>query len=118
MKLASRLQRSRVTSVTAHQSALRLQCKLMLYLSRSRRSLMTYLEARGANIAGTKQESELLIAVAPHLSRFIARLFGVERERATHIGQITAQDPIVQFKTFTTRRALKKFPAEQALTID
>src|SRR4051812_31467221 len=27
-----------------------------------------------------KQESELLIAIAPHLDDFIARLFGIERE--------------------------------------
>ena len=81
-------------------------------------ALMTYLAARGANLAGTKQESELLIAAAPHLSRFIARLFGVEQERAAHIEQITTQDPVFQFKTFISRRAIKKFPTEQALTID
>ena len=81
-------------------------------------ALMAYLAARGANLAGTKQESELLIAVAPHLSRFVARLFGVERERADHAAEIKAQDPVFQFKSFVTRRALKKFPAEQALTID
>src|SRR5207248_4549720 len=44
-------------------------------------TLTTYLEARGADLAGTKQESELLIAAAPHLSRFIARLFSIEHER-------------------------------------
>src|SRR5205085_2696170 len=81
-------------------------------------ALMTYLEARGAGLVGTKQESELLIAAAPHLSHFIARLFSIEHERAAHIEQIMAQDPIFQFKTFVVRRALKKFPAEQALTID
>src|SRR2546421_11306040 len=45
------------------------------------RVLLDYLAARGANLAGTKQESELLIAAAPHLARFVARLFDIEAER-------------------------------------
>src|SRR5919202_1381099 len=51
-------------------------------------ALMQYLAARGTNIAGTKQESELLIAAAPHLARFVARLFDVEREHAAQAAQI------------------------------
>jgi NADPH-dependent glutamate synthase beta subunit-like oxidoreductase/NAD(P)H-flavin reductase len=82
------------------------------------RALLAYLATRGADVAGTKQESELLIACAPHLSRFIARLFDIEAERTAHAAAIKAQDPVFQFKSFITRRALKKFPAEQALTID
>jgi len=39
------------------------------------RELAQHLAARRRNLAGTKQESELLIAAAPHLSRFVARLF-------------------------------------------
>lgn len=80
--------------------------------------LMTYTGARGANLKGTRAESELLIAVAPHVSRFIARLFDVETERAAHMESITAQDAVFQFKTFITRRALKRVPPEQALTFD
>jgi hypothetical protein len=82
------------------------------------RALMTYLETRGANLAGTKQESELLIAAAPQLSRFIARLFDIEAERAAHAAQVQAQDPVFQFKTFISRRAIKKFPAEKAVLHD
>src|SRR5256714_5773307 len=81
-------------------------------------ALMEYTAARGANLAGTKAESELLIAAAPHLARFVARLFDIERERDAHAAQTKAQDPVFEFKTFVTRRALKKFPAEQALTIN
>src|SRR5919202_356311 len=43
--------------------------------------LAEYVSARGENLKGTKAESELLIAAAPHLSRFVARLFRVEEER-------------------------------------
>ena len=80
--------------------------------------LLAYTRARGANLKGTRAESELLIACAPHLSRFVARLFDVETERAAHMERITAQDAIFKFKNFITRRALKRVPPEQALTVN
>ncbi|HEV7904222.1 MAG TPA: FAD-dependent oxidoreductase [Pyrinomonadaceae bacterium] len=80
--------------------------------------LLAYTRARGANLKGTRAESELLIACAPHLSRFIARLFETEAERAAHMERITAQDAIFKFKNFITRRALKRVPPEQALTVN
>ena len=81
-------------------------------------SLRTYLEARGENLRGTKQESELLIVAAKHLSRFVARLFRVEREREAHAESIRAQSAVFEFKTFVARRATKRVPAERALTFD
>ncbi|MDQ3684897.1 MAG: pyridine nucleotide-disulfide oxidoreductase, partial [Acidobacteriota bacterium] len=82
------------------------------------RQLIDYLAASGATLAGTKAESELLIAAAPHLSRFVARLFGVEGERAALIEVVRGQDAVFQFKNFVARRALKSFPAPQAITIN
>ncbi|HKP73537.1 MAG TPA: FAD-dependent oxidoreductase, partial [Pyrinomonadaceae bacterium] len=81
-------------------------------------ALAAYTSARGANLKGTRAESELLIAAAPHLSRFVARLFDVEAERAAHAERIKSQDAIFEFKNFITRRALKRVPPEQALTFD
>jgi NADPH-dependent glutamate synthase beta subunit-like oxidoreductase/NAD(P)H-flavin reductase len=81
-------------------------------------SLSEYIASGGEKIKGTRAESELLIAAAPHLSRFVARLFGVERERERLAEAIRAQDPIFRFKQFVQRRALKSFPAERAATID
>ncbi|MDT7602906.1 MAG: hypothetical protein QOF61_903, partial [Acidobacteriota bacterium] len=81
-------------------------------------ALLEYTRARGANLKGTKTEADLLIAAAEHLSRFVARLFDVERERAAHMESIRAQDAIFEFKTFITRRAVKRVPAEKALTYD
>jgi NADPH-dependent glutamate synthase beta subunit-like oxidoreductase/NAD(P)H-flavin reductase len=80
--------------------------------------LLAYTETRGASLRGTRAESELLIAAAPHLSRFVARLFDVEAERAAHMERIRAQDAVFQFKTFISRRALKRVPPEKALTFD
>src|ERR1700759_841457 len=72
-------------------------------------SLAEYVASRGENLKGTKAESELLIAAAPHLSRFVARLFRIEREREELAGSIREQDPVFQFKNFVQRRATKSF---------
>src|SRR5919206_2558425 len=76
-------------------------------------ALSEYVAERGARLRGTKAESELLIAAAQHLSRFVARLFRVEREREALAAKIRAQDPVFQFKQFVQRRASKSFPAEK-----
>ncbi|HWS54996.1 MAG TPA: FAD-dependent oxidoreductase [Pyrinomonadaceae bacterium] len=81
-------------------------------------ALAEYVAARGANLKGTKAESDLLIAAAPHLSRFVARLFRVERERERLGATLRAQDPVFQLKQFVQRRALKSFPAEKAAGVD
>ena len=81
-------------------------------------ALAEYVASRGERVRGTKAESDLLIAAAPHLSRFVARLFGVEREREELSESIRAQDPVFQFKQFVQRRATKSFPAEKAAGVD
>src|SRR3954463_13041552 len=65
--------------------------------------LSEYINSRGENLKGTRTESELLIEAAPHLSRFVARLFRVEEERAQLAEGIRAQDPVFQFKQFVQR---------------
>ncbi|HEV3470229.1 MAG TPA: FAD-dependent oxidoreductase [Pyrinomonadaceae bacterium] len=81
-------------------------------------ALIGYVESRGASLKGTKAESDLLIAAAPHLSRFVARLFRIEAERDRLGAGLRAQDPVFQFKHFVQRRALKSFPAEKAAAVD
>src|SRR5947209_10073701 len=81
-------------------------------------ALSEYVASRGAQLRGTKAESDILIAAAPHLPRFVARLFRVEREREVLAESIKAQDPVFQFKSFVQRRATKSFPAEKAAGID
>src|SRR5919206_136762 len=80
--------------------------------------LAEYVNSRGENLKGTRAESELLIEAAPHLSRFVARLFRVEEERERLAESIRAQDPVFQFKQFVQRRATKSFPAERAAGLD
>ena len=63
-------------------------------------------------------ESSILIKAAPHLSRFLACMFDVERERTRQIESVLEQDSIWIFKSFITRRAVRKFPAEAATKLD
>jgi NADPH-dependent glutamate synthase beta subunit-like oxidoreductase/NAD(P)H-flavin reductase len=81
-------------------------------------SLTEYVRSRGENLKGTCAESDLLIASAAHLSRFVARLFQIEGERERLAVEIRAQDPVFQFKQFVQRRATKSFPAEKVIGLD
>jgi NADPH-dependent glutamate synthase beta subunit-like oxidoreductase/NAD(P)H-flavin reductase len=69
-------------------------------------------------LKGTREESELLIASAARLSRFVARLFDIESERERLAVEVRAQDPVFQFKQFVQRRATKSFPAEKVAGLD
>src|ERR1051326_7145995 len=51
--------------------------------------------------------SNLLIAMAPHVSRFVARLFDVDAPAASIAAATSAQDDLFRFKVdFVRRRAL------------
>jgi hypothetical protein len=69
--------------------------------------LREYVSSRGESLKGTLAESDLLIASAARLSRFVARLFVIERERERLAFEVRAQDPVFQFKHFVQRRATK-----------
>ncbi len=59
-----------------------------------------------------REESDLLVQVAPHLSRFLARLFEVEAERAQLIARAQEESVISEFKKmFIQRRVRKLSPA-------
>jgi NADPH-dependent glutamate synthase beta subunit-like oxidoreductase/NAD(P)H-flavin reductase len=65
------------------------------------------------------QSSALLVEMAPYLSDFIARLFGVENECKKLKIQAEKEKIIFDFKReFFTRRVLKKFNPEQARLLD
>jgi NADPH-dependent glutamate synthase beta subunit-like oxidoreductase/NAD(P)H-flavin reductase len=55
-------------------------------------------------------ESELLIAVARPLSRFVAQLFRVEPARQVLLDRAAGDQVIFRFKEFVVRRASKKYP--------
>jgi NADPH-dependent glutamate synthase beta subunit-like oxidoreductase/NAD(P)H-flavin reductase len=62
-----------------------------------------------------RDESNLLVRVAPHLGAFVARLFGVEREREASMSRAQAEAVIFDFKKFCIQRRVRKFEAEKVL---
>jgi NADPH-dependent glutamate synthase beta subunit-like oxidoreductase/NAD(P)H-flavin reductase len=62
---------------------------------------------RGATLA-PPADGDLLIAVARHLSRFVAALFRVEEGRAQLLARGEDERRIFQLKEFVARRAIKK----------
>ena len=66
-----------------------------------------------------KDESELLIALAPHLDDFIACLFGIETEVQALATRHHELAPLYSVKRlFVQRRALHKISAEEARRVD
>ena len=66
-----------------------------------------------------KQESDLLVALAPHVEDFIAALFGIQRELALLAQQHHELAPVFTARrNFVQRIALQKIKAEEAATLD
>src|SRR5277367_5197400 len=68
--------------------------------------------ARAApNALAVKDESELVVALGPHLDGFVAALFGIEAETLALARETHALDPIHACKRlFVQRQAVKKYP--------
>jgi NADPH-dependent glutamate synthase beta subunit-like oxidoreductase/NAD(P)H-flavin reductase len=72
------------------------------------------LEARKAPLSG-KAESELLVALAPHLEDFVAKLFGIEAEAQALAARHNELAPLYSVKRlFVQRRAAHKVKPEDA----
>src|SRR5687768_4172808 len=66
-----------------------------------------------------KAEAELLIAVAPHLDRFVAHLFGIEEEWQELVESHHRLAPLFRVKRkFVQRRAMLKVKADEAAGLD
>ncbi|MBI2509715.1 MAG: pyridine nucleotide-disulfide oxidoreductase, partial [Betaproteobacteria bacterium] len=66
-----------------------------------------------------KEESELLLALAPHLDDFVARLFGIEAEVAALAARHHELAPLYSVKRlFVQRKAMHKHKAQEAERFD
>jgi NADPH-dependent glutamate synthase beta subunit-like oxidoreductase/NAD(P)H-flavin reductase len=73
----------------------------------------------GAASLAIKAESELLLALAPHLDDFIARLFGIEAEVRALSARHHELAPLYRVKRlFVQRKAMHKYKPEAAALID
>ncbi|HVP09027.1 MAG TPA: FAD-dependent oxidoreductase [Burkholderiales bacterium] len=76
------------------------------------------LQARKNPLSG-KPESELLVALAPHLEDFLARLFGIEAEASALAARHNELAPLYAVKRlFVQRRALHKVDPESLKSFD
>ncbi len=84
-------------------------------------ALAARFEAARANPSALtyKEEAELLIAVAPHADRFIAKLFAIEEEWQDLVDGHHRLAPLFRVKRkFVQRRAMLKVKADEAATLD
>ena len=93
----------------AREGLLRLDAAFLQFLAEADAGLRARLEAgRTAPRAG-KDESDLLVALAPHLEDFLARLFGIEAEVQALAARHHELAPLYSVKRlFVQRRALHK----------
>ena len=101
-------------------------------LARLDRAFVAYLEAADTALTGrllaarcfpdgleAKDESRLLLELAPHLEDFLGKLFGIGDEIAALAGRYNDLAPLYACKRlFVQRRAAKAFKPEQAAALD
>ncbi|MBI2313839.1 MAG: FAD-dependent oxidoreductase [Betaproteobacteria bacterium] len=103
------------------EGLLRLDAAFLGHLAQYDASLRTRLEAGRADPGSLspKQESELLLAVAPPLEGFLATLFGIEAETEALAGRHHALGPLYACKrNFVQRKALHGIKPEDAAGLD
>jgi NADPH-dependent glutamate synthase beta subunit-like oxidoreductase/NAD(P)H-flavin reductase len=84
------------------------------FLAESDKALAERLSVARADAPASHAESELLIALAPHVEDFVARLFGVEREAQALAERHNELAPLYAVKRqFVQRRALHKVKAAE-----
>ena len=99
----------------------RIDAAFLEHLAHADASLRTRLDAARAapDALGRLAESELLIAIAPHLEDWIAGLFGIEAEVAALQAAQHELAPIYACKRqVVQRKALNRYKADQAAAFD
>src|SRR5215510_9032849 len=93
----------------------RVDAAFLGFLGEADAALRDRLVAARANPPAGKEESDLLIAAAPHVEDFIARLFGIEAEARALAAQHHELAPLYSVKRlFVQRRAMHKVKPEEA----
>ncbi len=104
-----------------HQGLSRLDQAFLQELAQTDAPLRTRLLAARADVTtlAVKIESELLLALAPHLNDFIGLFFGIESEVGALAERHHALAPLYSVKRlFVQRKAMHKYKAEAAAAID
>ena len=99
--------------LASRDGLIRLDRRFLEYLAARDEALHQRLLAARANpqTVGTRDESDLVVALGPHLDAFVAALFGIGAETEALMQETLALDPIHACKRlFVQRQAVKKYP--------
>ncbi|HEY4997499.1 MAG TPA: FAD-dependent oxidoreductase, partial [Usitatibacter sp.] len=99
----------------------RVDGEFLRWLSEADAALCARLESARTDPSalGYKEEADLLLAIAPHLDRFIAKLFVIEEEWEDLVDSHHALAPLFRAKRkFVQRRAMLKIKADEAAGLD
>jgi NADPH-dependent glutamate synthase beta subunit-like oxidoreductase/NAD(P)H-flavin reductase len=103
------------------EGLIRIDAAFLDFLGESDAGLRRQLEGTrqaAADLSG-KEQSQLLIALAPHLDDFLASLFGIETQVQALAGRHHDLAPLYSCKRlFVQRRAMSKIKPDEAETID
>jgi NADPH-dependent glutamate synthase beta subunit-like oxidoreductase/NAD(P)H-flavin reductase len=111
----------RFEDLYARDGLVRLDTAFLKFLGEYDGPLAERLAAARADPASlaAKAESDLLLALAPHLEDFLARLFGIEKEAQALAARHHELAPLYSVKRlFVQRRALNKVSPEDARSLD
>ncbi len=111
----------RFPSLYTRPGLLQLDAAFLVFLGESDSGLRTRVEAARAapDRLAAKEESELLIAVAPHLEDFTAHLFSIESEVQALAARHHELAPLFSCKRqFVQRKAMNAYKADAAATFD
>jgi NADPH-dependent glutamate synthase beta subunit-like oxidoreductase/NAD(P)H-flavin reductase len=94
---------------------LRLDAAFLDFLGEADAALREKLLAARASPPPVREESDLLVALAPHVEDFLARLFGIEAEAGALAARHNELAPLYSVKrNFVQRRALHKVKPQDA----
>src|SRR5688572_28325369 len=97
------------------EGLLRVDRAFLDFLGEADARLRDKLIASRKNTPGGKEESDLLVALAPHVEDFLARLFGIEAEARALAARHNELAPLYSVKRlFVQRRALHKVKPQEA----
>jgi NADPH-dependent glutamate synthase beta subunit-like oxidoreductase/NAD(P)H-flavin reductase len=109
----------RFNDLYEREGLLRVDRAFVAFLGEADRALRERLVSARKNPPPAKPESELLVAIAPHVEDFLARLFGIEAEARALAARHNELAPLYSIKRlFVQRRALHKVKPEDAAAID
>jgi NADPH-dependent glutamate synthase beta subunit-like oxidoreductase/NAD(P)H-flavin reductase len=105
----------RFSDLYAREGLLRVDAAFLDFLAEADAALRERLLAARASPPSAKDESSLLVALAPHLEDFLPKLFGIEAEARALAERHNELAPIYSVKRlFVQRRALHKVKPEDA----